>query len=88
MADRLPFHARALELFKTGHYDTNLCRVIAADEYRLSGSPGDDSDGAERQLRPTSSPPGRMVGEEASQSDKAFRPTSCLDALGHIWSHQ
>jgi hypothetical protein len=33
--DRLPFHARALELFRQG-YDLGSARLIAADEHRFA----------------------------------------------------
>ncbi len=61
VADRFPWHPRALELFRQG-YDVGSARLIAADEHRLQQ--------ASEQLVPVvvterpSSPPARMVGAE------------------------
>ncbi len=64
MADRLPWHPRALELFRQG-YDVQIAGALAADEHRLLEETSPEySVGAERQSRPPSSPPGRMVGAD------------------------
>jgi len=41
-ADRLPEHARALELFRFKHFDTDTARLLARSE--LERSQGSDAD--------------------------------------------
>jgi len=63
-AERLPIHPRALELFRTGHYDLASARLIAADEWRLQQSRQESLVPIAITERPSRPPIGRLVGFE------------------------
>ncbi len=78
MDDRDPWHARALELFMTGHYDTNTARLIAVDEHR--NTPEQLGLNTASSAPPTLEGPVANVDAHLSQRDPPLTSQGSVDA--------